>query len=67
MKTENQFIRSYKGIHTVTMLGVLRFYIQEEHNSKWKRGKEQMAETEAIESILNDRGIKFEMIIGKRK
>jgi len=67
MKSMEGFIRSYKGIHSVTLLSVLRWYIQEEHNNKWKRGKEQMAETKAIESILILRKIKFEKIIGKRK
>jgi len=70
----DDFIKSYKRVHSTTMLQVLRSYNQWEHGKnewnekkKWKRGREQMLETKAIESILTKRGIKFEKIVGKRK
>ena len=67
-------MKSYSGVHSTTMLGVLRSYNQWEKvkpnifkKRTWKRGKEQMIETKAIETILKKRGIKFELIVGKRK
>lgn len=74
MRTINEVIKSYSGIHSTTMLSVLRTYNEWEkgknewnEKKKWKRGSMQMVETKAIESILKSRGIKFEKIIGKRK
>lgn len=73
-KTIDEFIKSYKRVHTSTMLKVLRMYNQWEKvkpnifkKKKWKRGKEQMAETKAIENILYSRGIDYEKIVGKRR
>ena len=74
MRTINEVIKSYSGIHSTTMLKILRSYNEWERGKnewgekkKWKRGASQLAETKAIESILKSRGIKFEKIIGKRK
>lgn len=71
MRTIDEVIKSYSGVHTTTMLSVLRGYNQWEsipyEKKKWKRGKEQMTETKAIETILKKRGIDFEKIVGKRK
>lgn len=73
-RTVDDFIKSYKGVHTSTMLQVLRSYNQWEsgknewnEKKKWKRGSEQLKETKAVETILTRRGIKFEKIVGKRK
>ena len=66
--TIDDFIKSYKRVHSTTMLAVLRSYNQWENEKKrWKRGTEQMNETKAIETILTRRGCKFELIVGKRK
>lgn len=74
MRTIDDVIKSYKRVHTTTMLQVLRSYNEWEkgknewnEKKKWKRGREQMVETKAIETILTNRGIKFEKIVGKRK
>ena len=74
MRTVDEVIKSYSGVHTTTMLQVLRSYNEWEkgknewnEKKKWKRGREQMVETKAIETILTNRGIKFEKIVGKRK
>jgi len=70
----NEFRNQYKRVHTSTMLKVLRMYNQWEKvkpnifkKKKWKRSKEQMAETKAIENILYSRGIDYEKIVGKRR
>ena len=74
MRAIDGFIKSYKRVHSTTMLKILRSYNEWERGKnewgekkKWKRGASQLAETKAIESILKNRGIKFEKIIGKRK
>jgi len=74
IRTLDDVIKSYSGVHSTTMLKVLRSYNEWEkgknewnEKKKWKRGREQMIETKAIESILKSRGIKFEKIVGKRK
>ena len=74
MRTVEDFIKSYKGVHTSTMLKVLRSYNEWEsgknewnEKKKWKRGSEQLKETKAIENILYSRGINYEKIVGKRK
>ena len=74
MRTIDEVIKSYKRVHSTTMLKVLKMYNQWEkgknewnEKKKWKRGKEQMTETKAIETILKSRGINYEKIAGKRK
>lgn len=70
MRAIDGYIKSYKRVHSSTMLAILRSYNEWERvkgKKKWKRGAEQFAETKAIESILTNRGIKFEKIVGKRK
>jgi len=74
MREINEVIKSYSGVHTTTMLSVLRSYNEWEkgknewnEKKKWKRGKQQMIETKAIETILKKRGINYEKIVGKRK
>ena len=67
-------IEYYKRKHSTTLCGILRLYNDWEkgknewnEKKKWKRGKAQLLETIAIEKILTKRGIKFELIVGKRK
>ena len=70
----DQSIEYYKRKHSTTLLDILRLYNDWEkgknewhEKGKWKRGIAQLIETKAIESILTDRKIKFELIVGKRK
>lgn len=74
LTTVEDSIEYYKRKHSTTLLGVLRLYNDWEkgknewnEKKKWKRGKAQLTETKACESILTKRGIKFEKIVGKRK
>jgi hypothetical protein len=69
-----EYIKSYKRVHSSTMLSILRSYNQWEKvrpniykKRKWKRKAGQLLETKAIETILTRRGINFEKIVGKRK
>jgi len=69
-----EYIKSYKRVHSSTMLAILRSYNQWEKVSpnifkkrRWKRKAGQLLETKAIETILTRRGIKFEKIVGKRR